>query len=226
MDIKTALATRKSIRAFTNQPVSIDVVKEILERAARAPSGSNLQPWRVHALVDRAREELIRRVYDRMEELPRGEGSEYPIHPANVHDEPYHSRYMRASELMYGAAGIERDDKIARQNHLAKNFSFFGAPVGLIFTIDRQMGPGQWLDLGMYLQSVMLLALDHGLQTCAQEAWALWPKLLKECLALPDNEMVVCGMAIGHADMTAPVNNFTSERAAFAEYVTVVAGSE
>lgn len=222
MDIKTALMARKSIRAFTNQPVSIDVVKEILERAARAPSGSNLQPWRVHVLAEQTREELIRRVHDRMEELPRGEGPEYSIHPANVHDEPYHSRYMRASELMYGAAGIEREDKVARQKHLAKNFSFFGAPVGLIFTIDRQMGPGQWMDLGMYLQSVMLLALDFGLETCAQEAWALWPNLLKESLALPDNEMVVCGMAIGHADRAAPINNFTSERAPFDEYVTVL----
>lgn len=195
---------------------------DILERAGRAPSGSNLQPWRVHVLNGSAREALIRRVHEKMEELPRGETPDHPIHPPNVAEEPYHSRYMRASSLMYGAAGIDREDKVARQKHLARNWSFFGAPVGLIFTIDHRMGLGQWLDVGMYQQNVMLLALDYGLDTCAQEAWALWPKLLREFLQLPETEMVICGIALGYGDKSAPINQFASERASIDEYVTVV----
>lgn len=221
MDVKTAIASRRSVRAFTSQSVALNVVKDILDRAGRAPSGSNLQPWRVHVLTGSARDALIRSVREKIEELPRGEDSDYPIHPANVNEEPYHSRYMRASSLMYGAAGIDREDKVARQKHLAKNWSFFGAPVGLIFTIDRRMGLGQWMDVGMFQQNVMLLALEYGLDTCAQEAWALWPKLLGEFLQLLETEMVVCGMALGYGDRSAPINNFASERAPLDEYVTL-----
>jgi nitroreductase len=209
------------MRAFSNRPVPMQVIKEILELAARAPSGSNLQPWRVYVLRDQARDELIRRVHLKMQELPRGETPEYPIHPPNL-PEPYSSHYLQASMLMYTAAGIGRDDMVARQQHFARNWSFYGAPVGLIFTIDRRLGPGQWMDVGMYLQNVMLLARDYDLHTCAQQAWALWPTLVSECLHLPQYEMVVCGMALGHADAEAPINGFTSLRAPFREYVTVV----
>jgi nitroreductase len=221
MEINAAVATRKSVRAFSDRPVSIHIVREILELAARAPSGSNLQPWHVYGLMGQAREELIRRVKSKLAELPRGEPPEYNIHPPDLCD-PYKSRYLRAAGLMYGAIGISRDDMAARQRHLAKNWEFYGAPVGLIFTIHRQMEPGQWADLGMYMQTAMLLARAYGLDTCAQEAWALWPKTLRECLSIPDDEMVVCGMALGHADGQAPVNAFASERVPFDEYATLL----
>ena len=221
MDVSAALATRKSIRAFSDRPVPIRIVREILELSARAPSGSNLQPWRVYALLGQAREELIRRVKSKLAELPRGESPEYNIHPPDL-CEPYSSRYFRAASLMYGAIGISREDMGARQRHLAKNWEFYGAPVGLIFTIHRRMEPGQWADLGMYMQSAMLLARGYGLDTCAQEAWALWPRTLRECLSIPDHDMVVCGMALGHSDPHAPVNRFDSERAAFQEYATIL----
>jgi nitroreductase len=221
VNVSAAVATRKSIRAFLQRSIPISVVKEILERAAHAPSGSNLQPWHVRVLMGRPRDELVRRVHSKMLELPSGETPEYPIHPPNM-SETYGARYARAAALMYGAAGVSRDDVLARRRHLANNWSFFGAPVGLIFTIDRQMGPGQWMDLGMYLQTVMLLARDFELDTCAQEAWAVWPGLLRECLALPQNEMVVCGMALGYADHGEPINGFTSERAPFHEHGTFV----
>jgi nitroreductase len=221
MDVSAALATRKSIRAFRDQPISINIVREILELSARAPSGANLQPWRVYGVMGQAREELIRRVKSKSADLPRGEPPDYHIHPPNL-SEPYSSRHFRAAALMYDALGISRDDMAARLRHLAKNWEFYGAPVGLIFTIHRQMEPGQWADLGMYMQSAMLLARDYGLDTCAQEAWALWPKTLRECLHIPDDEIVVGGMAIGYADKSAPVNGFASERVPFQDYATIL----
>lgn len=221
MDVRSALATRKSVRAFSDRPVPAGIVREILELAARAPSGSNLQPWRVYALLGQARDELVKRVRAKLPHLPRGEPPEYNIHPPDLF-EPYQSRYLHAAAHMYRAAGIARDDMSARQRHLAKNWEFYGAPVGLIFTIHRRMEPGQWSDLGMYMQSAMLLARAYGLDTCAQEAWALWPRTLRECLAIPDDDMVVCGMALGYADPAAPVNGFTSERVPFDEYAVIL----
>jgi nitroreductase len=221
MDVSSALATRKSIRAFTDRPVPTATVRELIERSARSPSGSNLQPWRVYALVGQARDALVQRVRAQLKDLPRGEPPERNIHPPNL-SEPYSSRYFRAASRVYGALGIAREDMPARARHLARNWEFFGAPVGLIFTIHHRMEPGQWADLGMYMQSLMLLARDHGLDTCAQEAWALWPKTLRECLSLPPEEMVVCGMALGFRDAEAPVNTFVSERAPLDEYATIL----
>jgi nitroreductase len=220
MDVSAALATRKSIRAFSDRPVSTDVIREILALSARAPSGSNLQPWRVYGVVGEAREALIRHVKTKLADLPRGETPEYNIHPPAL-AEPYSSRYHRAASLVYAAGGFAREDVAARQRHLARNWEFFGAPVGFIFTIHRHMEPGQWADLGMFMQSAMLLARDYGLHTCAQEAWALWPKTLRECLPIAVDEMVVCGMALGYADEAAPINAFTSERVSFQEYATL-----
>jgi nitroreductase len=223
MDVSAALATRRSVRAFSDRPVSIEVVREIIQLSARAPSGGNLQPWRIYVLIGKVREELLRVVKSKLVDLPHGEPPEYRIHPPEL-CEPYSSRYVRASALVYRVMGISRGDVVARQRHLANNWEFYGAPVGLIFTIHRQMEPGQWADLGMYMQSFMLLAREYGLDTCAQEAWALWPKTLRACLSIPDHEMVVCGMALGHADKSAPVNGFASERAPFQEYATIVDG--
>jgi nitroreductase len=220
MDVRTALTSRKSVRAFTNRPVPTQTVLEILELAARAPSGSNFQPWRVYVLVGRARDEIVRRVHAKSAELVRGETPEYAIHPPQI-AEPYSSRYFRASSMVYKAAGIEREDTTARKQHLLRNWAFFGAPVGLIFTLGREMGPGQWAGLGMYMQSVMLLAKDYGLDTCAQEAWALWPTVLRHALSIPDNEMLFSGMAVGYADPSAPINDFISERAPVHEYITI-----
>jgi nitroreductase len=221
MHVTTAIESRKSVRAFLDRPVSIEVVKEILQLAGRAPSGSNLQPWRVYAVVGPALNELVRHVHSRMPEHPRGEQPEYTIHPPEM-GEPYQSRYFRASALLYRTLGISREDIAARQRHLARNWEFFGAPVGLIFTIHRHMQPGQWADLGMFMQSIMLAACAHGLDTCAQEAWALWPKTLKQVLPIGDREIVVCGMALGHADPNAAVNRISSERADLSEILTVV----
>ncbi|MEI9995679.1 MAG: nitroreductase [Rhizomicrobium sp.] len=217
MNVSEALATRKSIRAFRADPVPRAVIEEILLKAARAPSGGNLQPWKIHVLTGAARDELVRRTKARMAVHPRGGVPEYHIYPPEL-TEPYRTRRFTVGEQMYATIGIPREDKAARLMQFVRNWDFFGAPAGLIVSIDRQMQQGQWADLGMFLQSVMLLAREHGLHTCAQEAWAPFHEVIRDYLAVPANEMIFCGMAIGHADEAAPINSLVSERAPLAEW--------
>jgi nitroreductase len=220
MKVSEALATRKTIRAFRSDPVSLEIVREILRVAARAPSGGNLQPWKAYLLMGPARDELVRRVAEKRKETPMGEAPEYHIYPPAL-SEPYKTRRFRVGEAMYATLGIPREDKMARLKFFAGNWEFFGAPVGLIFTIERQMQQGQWSDLGMFLQSIMLLAREHGLHTCPQEAWAVWHSTIRDYLAVPEDQMIFCGMALGYADDAAPVNTLVTERAGLEEFVVV-----
>jgi nitroreductase len=217
MKVSDALATRKSVRAFRPDPVPRAVIEEILVKASRAPSGGNLQPWKVHVLIGPARDELVRRARERMTVNPRGGIPEYHIYPPEL-TEPYRTRRFVVGEQMYATLGIPREDKARRLMQFVRNWEFFGAPVGLIVSIDRQMQQGQWADLGMFLQSVMLLAREYDLHTCAQEAWAPFHEVVRDYLEIPPEEMIFCGMAIGHADAAAPINSLVSERAALAEW--------
>lgn len=220
MKVSEAIASRKTIRAFKPDPVARETIESILALAARAPSGGNLQPWKVYVLLGEARDELIRRVAERRKTKALGEAPEYAIYPPAL-SEPYKTRRFRIGEAMYGMLGIPREDKAARLAFFSKNWEFFGAPVGLIITIDRQMQQGQWADVGMFLQNVMLLAREHGLHTCPQEAWAVWHRIIRDFLSVPENEMVFCGMGIGHADESHPVNALVSDRAPLEEWVKV-----
>jgi nitroreductase len=219
MKVSEALATRKTIRAFRPDPVSRETIEAILAAASRAPSGGNLQPWKVYALFGEARDELIRRVAERRKTKALGEAPEYLIYPPAL-TEPYKTRRFKIGEAMYATMNIAREDKMARLNFFSGNWEFFGAPVGLIITIDRQMQQGQWADVGMFLQSIMLLAREHGLHTCPQEAWAVWHRIIREYLNVPEEEMIFCGIAIGYADEAHPVNALHSERAPLEEWVT------
>jgi nitroreductase len=211
MDVRDAVASRFSCRAFLPTPVPLATVREILERAARAPSGGNLQPWRVHALAGAVLEDLKARIRPFAPDNPRGEGAEYEVYPSPL-KEPYYARRFQVGADLYRAIGIPREDRPARYRQYAQNFEFFGAPVGLLFTIDRSMGPPQWSDLGMYIQTVMLLARAYGLHSCSIEAWTHWHKTASAFLTLPAEEMVFCGMALGHADPAAPINGWRSTR--------------
>ncbi len=219
MNVTDALASRKSVRAFTPAPVPRATIEAILAAAARAPSGGNLQPWKVHVLIGAARDELVRRTKARMAVNPRGGVPEYHIYPPEL-TEPYKTRRFAIGEAMYATMGIPREDKAARLMQFVRNWEFFGAPVGLIVSIDRQMQQGQWADLGMFLQSIMLLVREHGLHSCAQEAWAPFHEVIREYLNIPAEEMIFCGMAIGHADDSAPINSLVSERAPLSEWAT------
>ncbi len=211
MNVTEAVDRRISIRAFKPETPSGAVVREILEAAARAPSGGNLQPWRVYALAGEPLAELKAKVAAN----PFGEEPEYDVYPANLWD-PFRTRRFECGEDLYATISIPREDKPARLRQLARNGELFGAPVGLFFCLDRKLGPPQWSDLGMYMQTVMLLAVERGLDTCAQEYWARYPKTLAETLALPEDHMVFSGMALGWRDEAAPINSLRTRRDPFA----------
>lgn len=210
LNVSDAVARRTSIRAFRPEAPSAAVVREILEAAARAPSGGNLQPWRVYALAGAPLAELKAKAAAN----PMGEPPEYDVYPPNLWD-PFRTRRFQNGEDLYATIGIPREDKPARLRQLARNGELFGAPVGLFFCLDRKLGPPQWSDLGMYMQTVMLLATERGLDTCAQEYWARYPQTLAEVLNLPADHMAFSGMALGWRDETAPINTLRASRDPF-----------
>ena len=218
--VSEALDSRISARAFLDTPVPEATVRAILEGAARSPSGGNLQPWRVWVLAGPALRDFLALIARQMKENPTGHETEYQIYPPDL-TEPYRSRRYKCGEDLYATIQIGRDNKPARLMQMAKNYQLFGAPVGLFFAIDRQMQPGQWADLGMYMQSIMLLAREHGLHTCAQEAWARWHATIADYLAIPDELMFFAGMALGHMDTTHPINTLRTDRAPFDEIATI-----
>lgn len=217
--VSHAIDTRISCRAFLPTPVPVGLLRQILESAKRAPSGGNLQPWHVHVLSGAPLSEFLGLIRTRLKANPQGEGTEYDIYPKQL-TEPYSTRRTQCGEDVYRAAGIARADRAARVQQFARNYEFFDAPVALFFAMHRQMGLGQWADLGMFMQNLMLLAREHGLHTCPQEAWALWHKTVAEYLQLPAELMLFCGMALGYADASAPINQVRTQRAEFAEFVT------
>ncbi|MBV9509292.1 MAG: nitroreductase, partial [Caulobacteraceae bacterium] len=186
MTVTEAVEKRISVRAFRDTPVPAEAVREILSLASRAPSGGNLQPWRVYALAGEALAELKALA---AEQLKAGlETAEYHVYPPDLWD-PFRSRRFAVGEALYATIGVERADRAGRLAQFAKNAAFFDAPVGLFFCLDRNLGPPQWSDLGMYMQTVILLAVERGLDTCAQEYWAAMPKLVSRFLDLPDDHM-------------------------------------
>jgi nitroreductase len=212
MDVRDAVATRYSCRAFLPTPVALAIVRDILDRAARAPSGGNIQPWLVHALAGPRLEELKDLLRPRFaNELPRGEGPEYEVFPREL-KQPYYGRRVHVGAQLYDAIGIPREDRPARYRQFSRNYLFFDAPVGIFVSIDRSLGPPQWSDVGGFIQNIMLLARAHGLHSCPQEAWTNWHKTLQPFLNLPPEYILFCGVALGFADETAPINRWRSER--------------
>jgi nitroreductase len=220
VNVSEAVESRTSCRAFLPTPVPGSTVRAILDAARRTPSGGNLQPWHVFALAGEPLADLLATIRGKLPTHPRGDGAEYDVYPAKL-GEPYRTRRFRVGEDMYATIGISREDKLGRLLQFARNYEFFGAPVGLFFCIDRQMGPPQWSDLGMYMQTVMLLAREQGLHSCAQEAWCVWHRTVGEFLALPPELMLFAGMALGHRDPDAPINRLKSERAPLEEFASL-----
>lgn len=206
-----ALRERRSCRAFRPDPVPRSTLEAILDAARWAPSGGNLQPWRVIALAGEDRDEVVRVAGEALFSGAEEEG-EHPIYPPALH-EPYRSRRFANAESLYAALEISRQDKAARYRWVAENFRFFGAPVGLFFVIDRRMGHGQWAHLGMFMMAIMLAAEAHGLATCPQEAWAKLRSTLHAHLGLGEHELLYCGMALGWPDPAHPSATMARERA-------------
>jgi nitroreductase len=216
MDVTEAVTRRKSIRAFLPDPVSDETIAELLTTASRAPSGGNVQPWRIYVVngesMTRFREFLTTR-----EPGP----SAYDIYPPKM-PEPYRSSRYKNGEDMYASIGVTREDKAGRFAQFAKNLDFFGAPAAMFCFFDEIMGPPQWSDLGMFLQTFMLLAQEAGLDTCAQESWAVHEAAVTEFVGAPEGQRIFCGVAIGTADWDAPINSVQSEREPLDVFATFV----
>mgnify|MGYP006227259633 FL=1 len=219
MYVSEAVKSRFSCRAFTEKPVSKELIKEILDVAKQAPSGGNLQPWHIHAISGKKLDQIVSDIESKIIDMPMGEKTEYDVYPPNLW-EPYRSRRFKCGEDLYKSINIPREDKGARLNQLAKNLRFFGAPVGLFVYIDRKMGPPQWSDVGMFLQTVMLIAREKGLHSCAQEAWAMWHSTVNKHLVVDNNLMLFCGMGIGYADENHPINSWRTDREAVNNFTT------
>ncbi|MBT8048349.1 MAG: nitroreductase [Gammaproteobacteria bacterium] len=212
MNVNEAVEQRFSARAFLDRKVSIEQIRGILDRARRTPSGGNLQPWHVCVVAGQPLAELQGLIRKRAATLPRGETSEYNVYPPDL-QEPYRSRRFKCGEDLYASLGIPREDKTARFLQFAKNLRAFGAPTVLFFSIDRKMGRNQWAHLGMFMQTVMLLAVEEGLATCPQESWSAFHGTIADFIGLPDEQLFYCGMAVGYADMDHPINQWRTERA-------------
>ena len=210
MKVSEAVTARKSIRRFLDQPVSDELLKDLLEAAKRAPSGGNLQPWRVFVINGDTMPKLL----EFLQTSDVQDKAEYAVYPPDLKS-PYRDSRFKVGEDMYALLGIPREDKPARFAHLARNFEFFGAPAGFFCFVDRCMGPPQWSDLGMFLQTFMLLAQEAGLDTCAQEAWANRAQSVAKFVNAPSELMLFCGMAIGYKDPDASVNTLVSDREPF-----------
>ncbi len=218
MKVSEAVASRRSIRAFLDRPVEAAVLRAVLERAQRAPSGGNLQPWQAIVVSGDPLERLKARVAT---VLPEGQAAweqDYPIYPEDLPD-PYEARRMAVSEAMYGAMGIAREDKRGRLAQFVANFRAFDAPVLMLVHMPRYMGPPQWSDIGMWLQTVMLILREEGLDSCPQEAWALYHSRIREVVSIPDDHIFFCGLAIGYRDPDAAVNLFEVPRAPLEEAI-------
>jgi len=211
--VDAAITSRRSIRAFLDKPVERDEIARILDVAARAPSGTNTQPWKVYVLTGAARARLSNAILavNADPEQARGHTEEYAYYPREW-TSPYIDRRRKVGWDLYSLLGLGRDNKAGMAAQHARNYAFFDAPVGLIFTIDRIMAQGSWLDYGMFLQNIMVAARARGLDTCPQAAFTQYHRIISAELDLPGSEMVVCGMALGWADSKRIENTLVTER--------------
>lgn len=222
MDIVDAIATRRSVRGFLGTPVPRELLERVLTQAARAASGGNVQPWQLYVLSGVAMDQFKDLIEARVNESPGGEFPlEYDIYPGGLKP-PYRDYRFKNGEDLYATLGIPREDKMARLLWLRNNFRFFGAPAALFCFIDRQMGPPQWSDLGMFLQNVMLLLRAEGLHSCAQECWSLFHASVRGYFGAPEEWMLFCGMAIGYEDPAQPVNRLRADRAPLSAFCRFV----
>ncbi|MCT7313858.1 nitroreductase [Ralstonia sp. CHL-2022] len=217
--VDQAITSRRSVRAFLPTPVAREDIEAILDVARRAPSGSNTQPWKVYVLTGESKARLSESVLAAYEhpEANTLHREEYPYYPRTWID-PYQSRRRKVGWDLYGLLGIERANKERMHAQHARNFRFFDAPVGIIFTIDRVMEQGSWLDYGMFLEAVMVGARARGIDTCPQAAFTQFHRIIAEHLRLTDDEMVVCGMSMGYANPAAIENTLVTERAPVSDF--------
>jgi nitroreductase len=218
--VDDAISTRQSVRAFLPTPVDRATVETLLKLSARSASGSNIQPWRVRVIAGDIKDRLEKAIFDAVArdgfEPYQREWNYYPVNWR----EPFLGRRRKIGWGMYSLLGVAKGDFEGTQRARMRNYQFFGAPVGMIFTLDEDLEIGSWLDLGIYLGTLMIAARSHGLHTCPQAAFADFHKIIRPQLDIPQKEIIVCGMALGHIDPDAPVNRLATERAPLADYAS------
>jgi len=218
--VDEAVTTRQSVRAFLPTPVERATVERLLALASRSASGSNIQPWRVRVIAGTIKERLTREIFDAVArdgfEPYQREWNYYPVNWR----EPFLARRRKIGWDMYNLLGVAKGDFEGTQRARMRNYEFFGAPVGMIFTLDEDLEIGSWLDLGIYLGTLMVAARGHGLHTCPQAAFADFHKIIRPLLDIPEKEVIVCGMALGHIDPDAPVNRLVTARAPLGDFAS------
>lgn len=218
MDVYEAVASRRSIRAFLDKPVPSDTIRKVLAAAARAASGGNLQPWHIDVVAGEPLAQLKAIMRERLVQAPTGDGTmEFDIYPQELVS-PYKERRFQVGEDMYATLNVPREDKAGRLGWFRRNYQFFDAPMALFCTVDRRMGAPQWSDLGMYLQTLMLLLRAEGLDSCAQECWARFHQTITRFIGTPPQRMLFTGMAIGYRDPAHPINDLVTRRAPLEEF--------
>ena len=210
MNIKQLIESRYSVRSFLDKDVGFETVKSILDTANSAPSGGNIQPWKVYVLGNNSKNELITQALNNYDTGVQ-EDIEFEIYPKPLAEE-YKKRRSQCAADMYDALSIARDDIDTRLKQVRENFKFFGAPIGMIVTIDKSFAQNGWGHVGMFLQNLWLTAIDEGLGVCLQESWSIYPKTVKKVINHPDNEMVWCGVAMGYPNIEDPINNYRTSR--------------
>ncbi len=218
MHVDQALLTRRSARAFRSDPVPRALVEEILRLASRAPSGTNIQPWKVHVVAGEVRARLEREVMAHRETGPPDQGAEFPR--TSKRKEPYVSRMRKLGKDMYGLLGVPKGDQGANWRQWGRNYQFFDAPVGLILTIDKDLDAMSYLDVGTFAMAIMLAAKARGLDTCAQGAWNNYWSVTRRVLGVPDDQYIICGISLGYADQDHPVNTLEAEREPLDSFAT------
>ena len=218
MQFIDALHARKSVRAFRPDPISRELVEELLALASRAPSGTNIQPWKMHVVAGDVRAVLEREVLIHRETQPPDAGAEFPR--SSKRKEPYIGRMRKLGKDMYSLLAIPKGDPAANWAQWGRNYKFFDAPVGVIFTIDKDLDAMSFIDLGIFLQTLMLAAKVRGLDTCAQGAWNNYWSVTRRVLNVPDDQYIICGLSLGYADESAPVNALVAEREPVESFAT------
>jgi nitroreductase len=217
MNVTQAVNDRSSVRSFLDKPVSNELIKELLVKSSRSPSGGNLQPWKIFIINEKTMQAFL--LFQ--SEWDKPETPLYDIYPPKL-KEPYRTSRYELGEQMYELLGIPREDKNARIAQVMKNYEFFGAPCAFFCFIDPEMGPPQWSDLGMFLQTFMLLAKESGLDTCAQEAWSLKNDSVSEFVNSDEGDILFCGMSIGYKDNNASINSLRSERRSIEDWAKFI----
>ena len=220
MNLKEIIRSRYSVRSFTDESIDIETIKEILEISSFAPSGGNIQPWKIYVASNNAKEKLVEKALANYDTGVQ-EKAEYQIYP-NPLDDKYKKRRSECAKDMYTALSIKQDDIKSRLSQIRENFKFFGAPVGMIVTIDKAFAENGWGHVGMFIQNICLSTVERGMGTCLQESWSIYPETVKDILNIPDDEVVWCGIALGYPNKEHPINNYRTSRESIEKFVTFI----